>query len=57
MTAPGFPAIPNRMRAMVTMGHGGLNQLVYHKDWPCPTPGLGIHPVADALGTAVAVYQ
>ncbi len=39
MTAPGFPAIPNRMRAMVTMGHGGLDQLVYHEDWPCPTPG------------------
>lgn len=27
------------MRAMVTMGHGGLDQIVYHQDWPCPTPG------------------
>jgi NADPH:quinone reductase-like Zn-dependent oxidoreductase len=27
------------MRAMVTMDHGGLDQIVYHQDWPCPTPG------------------
>ena len=27
------------MRAMVTMDHGGLDQIVCHQDWPCPTPG------------------
>ena len=39
MTAPRSPALPSTMRAMVTMGHGGLDQIVYHDDWPCPTPG------------------
>ncbi len=29
------------MRAMVTMGHGGLDQMVLHPDWPKPTPGPG----------------
>ena len=29
------------MRAMVTMGHGGLDQLVFHPDWPRPDPGPG----------------
>lgn len=31
--------IPRTMRAMVTMGHGGLDQMVFHKDWPTPQPG------------------
>ena len=31
--------IPATMRAMVTMGHGGLDQMVWHEDWPTPTPG------------------
>ena len=31
--------IPDMMRAMVTMGHGGLDQMVYHEDWPTPAPG------------------
>ncbi len=31
--------IPETMRAMVTMGHGGLDQMVFHKDWPTPQPG------------------
>ncbi|MEM0921490.1 MAG: alcohol dehydrogenase family protein [Pseudomonadota bacterium] len=29
------------MAAMVTMGHGGLDQLVWHRDWPRPDPGPG----------------
>lgn len=29
------------MRAMVLTGHGGLDKLVYHKDWPEPVPGEG----------------
>ena len=31
--------IPRTMRAMVTMGHGGLDRMVYHEDWPTPVPG------------------
>ena len=27
------------MRAMVTMGHGDMNQMVWHENWPIPTPG------------------
>ena len=30
--------LPAKMRAMVTMGHGGLEQMVLHEDWPCPVP-------------------
>jgi len=30
--------IPDRMRAVVLVGHGGLDQLVYHDDWPTPQP-------------------
>jgi len=30
--------LPKTMTAMVTMGHGGLEQIVLHTDWPCPTP-------------------
>ena len=29
------------MKAMVTMGHGGLDQLVFHRDWPKPEPAAG----------------
>ncbi|QIE47495.1 zinc-binding dehydrogenase [Pseudohalocynthiibacter aestuariivivens] len=29
------------MRAMVTMGHGGLEQMVMHADWPRPEPVAG----------------
>ncbi|MEL6978821.1 MAG: alcohol dehydrogenase family protein [Pseudomonadota bacterium] len=29
------------MRAMVTMGHGGLEQMALHEDWPRPEPGAG----------------
>ena len=29
------------MCAMVTIGHGGLDQLVFHDDWPRPEPAAG----------------
>lgn len=31
-------SLPDKMRAMVTMGHGDLDQLVLHTDWPRPNP-------------------
>ncbi len=31
--------IPQTMRAVVLKGHGGLEQLEYHDDWPVPRPG------------------
>ncbi|WP_235962982.1 alcohol dehydrogenase family protein [Ruegeria haliotis] len=34
-------ALPDTMKAMVTMGHGGLEQMVLHKDWPRPEPATG----------------
>ncbi|CUK15676.1 D-arabitol-phosphate dehydrogenase [Shimia thalassica] len=33
--------LPKTMRAMVTMGHGDLDQMVLHEDWPCPEPAAG----------------
>lgn len=30
--------VPTTMRAMVTMGHGGLEQMVLKTDWPRPNP-------------------
>jgi len=33
--------LPKTMRAMVTMGHGDLDQMVMHKDWPRPEPASG----------------
>ena len=33
--------LPTNMSAMVTMGHGGLDQLVWHENWPRPDPGAG----------------
>lgn len=30
--------IPETMQAMVTMGHGDIDQLVFHPDWPTPKP-------------------
>ena len=29
------------MKAMVTMGHGGLDQMQFHVDWPRPEPAAG----------------
>ncbi|WP_371226882.1 alcohol dehydrogenase family protein [Roseovarius sp. 2305UL8-3] len=31
--------LPKTMKAMVLMGHGGLEQYEWHEDWPTPTPG------------------
>ena len=28
--------LPNKMKAMVTMGHGGLEKIVFRDDWPIP---------------------
>ena len=33
--------LPEKMRAMVTMGHGDLDQIVFRKDWPVPQPAQG----------------
>ncbi|MEN8710526.1 MAG: alcohol dehydrogenase family protein [Paracoccaceae bacterium] len=33
--------LQGKMRAMVTMGHGDLDQLVLHTDWPRPDPAPG----------------
>ncbi|MCG7520306.1 alcohol dehydrogenase family protein [Ruegeria sp. Ofav3-42] len=33
--------LPDKMKAMVTMGHGGLEQMVLHEDWPRPEPAAG----------------
>lgn len=30
--------LPTKMRAMVTMGHGDLDQMVLHENWPRPVP-------------------
>ena len=34
-------SLPETMKAMVTMGHGGLDQMVLHTDWLRPTPAAG----------------
>lgn len=33
--------LPKTMHAMVTMGHGDLDQMVWHQDWPRPEPAVG----------------
>ncbi len=33
--------VPRTMGAMVTMGHGDLDQMVWHDDWPTPEPEKG----------------
>lgn len=33
--------LPDTMCAMVTMGHGDMDQLVWREDWPRPEPGEG----------------
>ena len=33
--------MPETMKAMVTMGHGDLDQMVWHEDWPMPAAGPG----------------
>ena len=32
--------IPDTMQAVVLTGHGGLNRLELHEDWPTPVPGV-----------------
>ena len=34
-------SLPETMKAMVTLGHGGLEQMVLHKTWPRPEPAAG----------------
>lgn len=36
-----MPDIPEKMHAMVLTGHGDLDKLVYHDDWPTPMPAPG----------------
>ena len=33
--------LPTTMRAVVLTGHGGMDKLEYHEDWPTPEPGPG----------------
>ena len=33
--------IPATMKAVVLVGHGGLDQLEFHTDWPTPSPAKG----------------
>lgn len=33
--------LPKTMKAMVTLGHGGPDQMVLHHNWPRPAPGAG----------------
>lgn len=33
--------LPDQMRAFVLKGHGDMDQLVYHDDWPVPIAGTG----------------
>jgi NADPH:quinone reductase-like Zn-dependent oxidoreductase len=33
--------LPETMRAMVLTGHGGLDKLEYHPNWPTPVPAAG----------------
>ena len=40
-TSDVMQAIPATMRAMVTTGHGGLEKLEFHSDWPVPRPAPG----------------
>jgi NADPH:quinone reductase-like Zn-dependent oxidoreductase len=32
---------PETMGAVVPTGHGGLDKLEYHQDWPTPKPASG----------------
>lgn len=61
-------ALPERMRAVVLTGHGGLDKLEYREDWPVPKPsgswgsasvnvprikGADVAGVIAAVGTGV----
>ncbi len=44
--------LPPTMRAMVTIGHGDMDQMVFHDAWPRPDPGPGqvlVHVAACGL--------
>ena len=45
-----MPEIPDRMQAVALTGHGGLDKLVFHDDWPTPRPAAGEYSkgVSDA---------
>jgi NADPH:quinone reductase-like Zn-dependent oxidoreductase len=34
-------SLPKTMRAVILVGHGGLDRLEYREDWPTPRPGAG----------------
>lgn len=34
--------VPKTMRAFVLAGHGDMEKLAFHADWPTPVPGLGM---------------
>ncbi len=34
-------SLPDRMCAMITIGHGDMDKMVWHDDWPRPEPGPG----------------
>ncbi len=34
-------SIPSKMRAVVLTGHGGMDKLEFHADWPVPAPAEG----------------
>ena len=45
---------------MVTMGHGGLEQMVLHEDWPTPQPGADdvlVQVSACGLGNTDVDFQ
>jgi len=41
MTQTPHQQLPAQMRAMVTMGHGDMDQMVFHDNWPIPVPKEG----------------
>ena len=45
-------SLPDTMKAMVTMGHGDLDQMVLHENWPRPDPAA-VHCL-DAARRAAA---
>jgi hypothetical protein len=49
--------LPTTMRAVVLTGHGGMDKLEYHEDWPTPEPGPGdvVVKVADPTRTSERV--
>jgi hypothetical protein len=46
--------LPTTMRAMVTEGHGRIDKIVLHEDWPRPGPAAG-EVLAITLGTCISL--